>query len=87
MNRTQALRLWFGTLRLKEVQDGTDLRALWAEAGLEATDTGLLAAALQPPDPSVRRRELVRQTRRCIHRHGLDPDTLSTSAAEMLRGI
>lgn len=86
MNRTQAHRLWFATLSLKEVQEGADLRALWADAGLEAAETGPLASALQTPDPSDRRRALIRQTRLCIGNHGLDPDTLSTPAAGM-RGI
>ena len=86
MNHAQALRLWFETLSIREAKDGADLRALWRDAGLDAADITSLAAALQVPDPSDRRRELIRRTRLCIGHHGLDPDILSTSAAAM-RGI
>ncbi len=86
MDRTQAHRLWFQTLSLREVGDGPELRALWAEAGLGPDDIRALADAVAIPDDSDRRRAVIRATRLTIRHRGYDPDTLSTPAAGM-RGI
>jgi hypothetical protein len=90
MDRTQALRLWLGTLEQGLVGGDAETRGrlegLWAGCGLDAAEAAAVRASLDAPDELARRERLVRATRGCIRRAGHDPDLLSTPAAGM-RGL
>ncbi len=88
MSNDAAMRLWFGTVSLREVPASASpaLQELWRAGGLTETERRVLGATLRLEDDSERRRSLIRATRHLIRQAGYNVDLLSTPAAPM-RGL
>lgn len=88
MSNDAAMRLWFGTLSLREVPQTASpvMLELWRSAGLTEAERRALGATLRLEDDSERRRSLIRTTRHLLHQAGYNVDLLSTPAAPM-RGL